>query len=70
MADPTTLQYLKSIDDRTTRMEDRMEETFGFHQERISSLEKTRERQRGIMVAGGGGVTFFSWLIAHLSRSP
>lgn len=63
MADPTTLQYLRSIEDTVKSIDGKVDQ----HAGRLTSLETTRERQRGIMIAGGAGVTFFSWLVSHLA---
>ena len=85
MTDPVTLQYLKSIDDRTGRMETNIEtmriaheaniETMRIaHNDRIGSLEKTRTQQEGIMVGGGVVVAslaaIVSWTVNHLFRHP
>lgn len=60
MSDEATLSYLKSIDDRTARIEDKMD----AQGDRIASLEQTRAKQRGIMTAGGAAVTLFSGIAA------
>lgn len=59
------LTYLKSIDDKTTRIEEKLDS----HSNRLSSLEETRAAQRGIMAAGGALVTVLSgiagWFGSH-----
>lgn len=63
--DPLMLQYLKSIDDKTTRIEEKLDK----HDDRIGSLEDTRAKQRGIMIAGGTGVTLLSGFLSWLGKN-
>lgn len=62
MNDPLMLQYLKDIKDTTIRIEQNQDKDG----ERISSLERTRSNQRGIMLGGGTVVTFFAGLVTWL----
>ncbi len=64
MADDPTLEYLKSIDERTARIEGKLD----GHADRLSSLEETRAKQRGVMAAGGAAVTMFSGLASWIGR--
>lgn len=72
MPDPI-LQYLKSIDDRTARMEIRIDETLDRHQDKINEHENKFERQSGIMIGGGAVVTALSgiaaWIVDHLIKN-
>ena len=69
MSDPV-LTYLKSIDDRTARMESRIDETLDKHQEKINEHDRKFERQAGVMMGGAGVITFISapagWLLNQL----
>lgn len=56
------LEYLKSIDDKATRIEDKLD----AHGDRIVSLETTREKQRFMMAIGGFLVTSCSGLTAWI----
>lgn len=57
MSDETILQYLKNIDDRTTRMEDKQDAVNTDHDKRLKSLENSRTATRAGIAAltiGGG----------------
>lgn len=68
MQDPLMLQYLKDIKENTVRIENKLDK----HDDRIGSLEDTRTNQRGIMIGGGGVVTFFAgaaaWVVNYWSK--
>lgn len=69
MSDPI-LHYLKSIDDRTARMEIRIDETLDKHQDKLNEHDKKFERQKGLMVGGGAVIAFIGacigWVLDHL----
>lgn len=73
MTDPAILQYLKSIDDRTARMETRIDDTLDKHSKRLNDHDKKFERQAGVMIGGGAVVSLLSglgaWIIDHFTRN-
>lgn len=72
MSDPI-LQYLQSIDDRTARMENRINETLDKHQLKIDEHSEKFAEQRGVMLGGGAVITLISgcvaWIVDHFSRN-
>lgn len=56
------------MDKGFTEVKSQMTEQQGHTNERLGSLEKTREQQRGIMIGGGVVVSavssFFAWLVS------
>lgn len=71
--DPQAFQLLM---DRFDSVDDELKEikaAFNSQELRISSLEDTRSRQRGIMIGGGMVVTFcasmFTWVVDHFWRA-
>ncbi len=74
MSDETMLHYVKSIADGVIRLEEKMDLMSADQNDRISSLETTREQQRGIMIGGGTMVTLFAgavtWLVNIFSHGP
>lgn len=61
---PLILQYLKDLRDQLTRIEDR----FDGQGARISSLEETRAKQNGVVLAFSAGLASLCGLASWLAR--
>lgn len=66
MSNKDILEFVKSIDDRTARMEDKMDTAHGKLDERVKSLETSRTAARAGMAAlalgGTGGAAKLGFL--------
>ena len=66
--DPTLLQYVKSIDERTEKMSAALDAGFTQMDGRVRRVESFQDKQKGIMGAGGLIVAVTSWLLAHIEK--